>query len=221
MKDQKWIKKHEKLFEGIDSGKIYYVYKGNRVTDKKEYGNKVIAKIAICPECNTKKAGKKIKKPTCHECLRGCRSQKMTNRYYKNKPKSKKRITPKQVWYKGLIPGIIYCVFEGDEVVRLDKVKHLFKPGRKRLSPFTKAEYVGRICICAGKDCGKKRFSRSRVGSLCKKCQDARNTKKCEEKKKVKTAQQIAFSITGKYERVDRGVYYPDVFDGVEREMLQ
>ena len=215
MKSQNWIKSNKKLFKGLKPGKIHYVYKNNRISDKKKFGEKVVIKISICEECNTKKAGRKIKKSACNECLRGCRSQKMVNRYYKNKPPVKKGVTAKQIWYKNLIPGIVYCVLEGDEVLKLKDVKHLFKPGRKKQSPHTGAFYIGRICVC--KKCGKRRFSRVRLGGLCKKCQDKRNTKECEEKKDIKTAQQIAHEITGDFKSVKTIPYIPDIFDEVER----
>jgi len=243
MKTQNWITENEHLFEGIEHGIIYVVFKNEKLitveeagepeykyiyTGKKgkkrgttirvsRKGNKFITKIAICEECGVKKAGRKLRKSTCSKCLHSCRSQKMVNRYYKNKPPVKKGITPKQAWYNNLIPGIIYCVFEGNEVRKLKDVQHLFKAGRKKLSPFTGSHYVGRICTC--KKCGKRRFSRVRLGDHCKKCQNGCNTKRSHTKKKTKSAKEIAFSITGYYERVESIIYIPEIFDGIDLSM--
>ena len=65
MKNQKWIEKNKSLFDEIKPGFIYGVLETEKpilIEKAKTKGKKIIIKIAICEECGTKKAGKKIKK---------------------------------------------------------------------------------------------------------------------------------------------------------------
>lgn len=224
-----WIDENRDLYKGLEVGCLYAIFENEKPIKLKDAiiikktthktktnnvkkpttirvskkGNRIVTKIAICEECGNFKASMMLKKSICNKCLGNYRSQKQLVRYYKNK------------WYKNLKPGTIYCVFKGNEVLRLDSVNHLFKPGRKKLSPVTGSEYIGRICIC--EKCGEKRFSKVRLGGLCDKCQQIKHTKASKERKVVPTASEIAYEITGNYQRVESRAYVVDVFDEVER----
>lgn len=217
--NQNWIEKNKALYKELEPGKMYIIFenqkpieyirgerykykavrtgkKGSRKGTRRMVsptGNFFITKIAICEICGTYKASKKLKTSMCLKCATDATSSRFYHTVIKKKPVPE-LITDKL--YKDLVPGEIYCVFEGDEVLNFKDVKHLFKPGRGKNSPVTGARYVGRICLC--KDCKKKRFSRVRLGDLCKKCQNKRN----KVKKMVKISADIAFEITGKYQKV-------------------
>jgi len=77
--------------------------------------------------------------------------------------------------YKGLKPEVVYCVFEGDEVLKASDVVPTFKPGHRRKSPVTGASYICRICICK---CGVKRSGKHVLGVMCFSCQRKNNQKK-------------------------------------------
>lgn len=248
MKNKIWVENNKHLFKNLTPGTIYIVFENEKPiirddaiiikkslypkkgSNIKKYttvylsdkGNKIITKIAICPECGEHKASKKLKKSECRNCLKNEKSQRLSNRYFRNKPKKKKESGIDISLYKGLKKGIVYSVFEGEEILEYEKIKDMIKPGHKVKSPYTKAPYFGKIAICSV--CGKKRFSRIRLTGLCGKCQDKKNTKTCEEKKEknIKTVRQIAFEITGLYQRVETKQYdIEDIFEVLWVEKLE
>jgi len=112
--DLKWISKNKHLFKGIIPGKIYTVFQNDEIVMDVKYakfkykslyrrvngkskirttrrisenGNFFIKKIAIC-ECGEFKAGNKMRRSICHECVTKEHNKKMLARHYK-KNKSK------------------------------------------------------------------------------------------------------------------------------------
>ena len=145
MKSKQWIEDNKHLFKNLEPGVVYIAFENEKPIKRddaiikikslypkksssikkqttiklSEKGNRIVAKIAICEECGELKASKKLKKSLCRECSRGCKAQQLSNKYYRNKPAKKKETGIDINLYKGLKPGIVYSVFEGEEILHV------------------------------------------------------------------------------------------------------